>query len=652
MQDVIAFVKGDIVEAKLEWGLNGPLIHALGETFETGVQYRPKYAIGPLNSKGQDISVELPREFTIELKPNRRYFGYYSIKADGDDNVYPPSTLHWYSHTASIGRLAAFYIQKTDLESKLWLTILDYSTENVLFSHPINYYEGQSYWADEGYEKWLTQRKEDWKEQHGEILKWFNDLLASPPPSWEQLDKLVSGAPVRNLKRGKNMRETLDAIVPDELSEFLRIQLMAFLAWTMNRESEIPQVNFREISNLYSSAPSFSALMKNHLAAVLRSEAPPAYVRLMHIAEAEARKSESYARAFLYKFHTMVTDSVPTATIDLSELDPNNILHQISTLQKRAKRDKTVWLKTLIYYFSNLRLRGNINHWALGLQKLVYLGTAYRWPHKHLAWALELDHNKRFNPRFNVLAVPQRSVPEIRRIMNIQEIDWMNKVINPQLRGSEGQWYVDWNRLMHSIDTRTTLKHLKNEYGPGSVRSAVISKEEARYLDFINVGFSVASVGSPSTYPGFTEVTREEVSEKIDQLRERGIIFNLHLLDVSLVTTDRQQPLQTVMMILEGEPKGILSIIRALMRYVPAATPFLTRKGSRAYVLTRLVRDEPRLTDMAIAAKSMGVKVEFHDIKLYRNCLYSLYDRLWIDEGKWDDDLSGLVSQSMFKTPK
>jgi hypothetical protein len=348
----------------------------------------------------------------------------------------------------------------------------------------------------------------------------------------------------------------------------------------------------------------------------------------------------------------MVTDAVPTTPIDMVELNPNNILHQISSLQKKASKDKSVYLKNMMYYINNLRLRGNINHWALGLQKIVYLGTAYRWPHKHLAWTLELDQNRRFNARFHVLTVPQRSVSELRRIMNVEEIDWMVKVVNPELRNSEGEWYVDWNRLMYSIDTKTSLKRLKNKYGPKSVRSAVISREEASYLDFINAGFSVASVGSAPTYPDFTDVTREEVAEKIDQLRDRGLIFNLHLLDNSLATTHKQQPLQTVMIVLQGDSKGILSIIRALIRYVPAATPFLTRQGSKAYVLVRIIRDEPRLTDMAIAAKSMDVNIEYHDVQSYRSNLFSLYDRLWIDEGKWDDDLSGLISQSMFKTPK
>lgn len=652
MQDVIAYIKGDIVEAELEWGRNGPRIHASGETFEDDIRYRRRHAIGPLSSKGQDFSIELSKEYIIDLKPIRRYISYYSIKADAKENVYPPSTLHWYSHTASMGRLAAFYIQKTDLESKLWLTIIDYKTENILFSHPINFYEGQSYWGDEAFQTWLNQKTEQWKEQHSETLSWFDDLLAAPAPSWEQLAKLVADAPVRNLEMGNDMRGTLDAIVPSDLPEFLRIQLMAFLAWTIKREPGIPQIDFKEISNLYSWAPTFATLMKNHFSAVLRSKTPPPYVRFIYIADAKAKTSEEYARAFLHKFHPMVYDAVPPSITDFSELDPNNILHQISDLHERAKKDNSVWLRLLIYYFNNLRLRGNINHKALGLQQLIYFGTAYRWQHKHVAWAVELEHNRKFNPRFNVLVVPQRSVSELDRIMNIQEIDWTVRAINPELRDSEGQWYVDWNRLMHSIDTKTTLKRLIREYGPKTSRFAVISKEEARYLDFINSGFSVASVGSAPTYPDFTNVSGEEISDTIDQLCERNIVFNLHLLDNSAETTRKQQPLQTILISLRGETEGILSIIRALMRYAPAATPFLTRGGGQAYVLSRLIRDEPRLTDMAMTAKTIGVNVEYHDFKSYRTNLVSLYDRLWIDEGKWDDDLSGLISQSMFKTPK
>jgi len=650
VRDVIVYLEDDIVEGQLAWTRDGPCIHVGTNTYSQNVRYRTQSAIGPFTTNGQAREIELPKEVTVQLEPVARTVRAYIAGSTRKEDVYPPSTKNWHKHYAIIGDPAYYFVQETDWDPKLWLTIIDYYDGHILFSHPVNPYETGGLWVDRAHEEW-AKSQHHLRKRPGELIDWFEELLSSPPPDWNQLARLTRGAPLKGLKIGQDMRETLEPLVPSYLHEFSRMQIMAFLAWVLLRESGPPKDDPIDLIYRYFPAQIFCYLLTKQLAVIISSDAPPTYARWISIAAENARKANNNPEIFLQTFFDLVNSNTPSISTPEGKLDAEHIVEDLESLRKKADYDKEAWLKLMLYASNSIRLRGDVNYEALGLRQLIYIGAAYRWPHQHLAWWAQLEGNRAFNRRFNVLVVPPRAMKEINRIMSVETVEWSARVANLDLRDSEGQWHVDWNRMLYSADTKTTFDRLRMEYGPRKSVPSIISKRDAAFLDRVQSSFHLLDLLIQSNRSTLGDFGKEEIREKLELFRNDNVLYSLQILDNSTLTIHRRKALESILMVLEGEPNGVLSLVRALLRYTPSSSPFVTQNGSKAYVVARIIKNGPKLADLIEVAKSNDVRVEIRDIQSYRSCVTSLLERLWIEEGMWDEDLSGLLSQSSFKPP-
>lgn len=645
LRKVVVSLDDGIHEGQLEWTRERPVIHVNGDEYTENAEYRMEEAINPLSIHGQD-TVELPQTVIVNLKPIRRVIRGYDIDPTDSKEFYPPSTLGWYGHHRRTGRPAIYFVQESNWGTRRWLTIIDYEDLGILFSSPIKYFEAAGLWEVEVIEKWLIEKSTWIQERQKELTIYFEELLSRPAPNWKELSELTRGAPIKNAKIGRDLRETLDSIMPEGLDDWIRLQIMAFLARILCSEPGLPKEDPIDMGYKFLPAYIFSNLMVRHLGNMLTDFPTPQYVRFVWIADEIAKKSGNYDMTFTNKFLNLVLSSTASMKISLAEEHAFEILDKIRELRIKAKTDVDAWLKRMKYAMSGVKVRGDINYKTLDLRRCVYLGRAYRWPHQHLSWFAELEEGKQFNTRFNMMLLPPRALLKVSRLISIETIDWTVRASNPRLLDSSGRWHVAWNRLLNTMNTDTSYAQLKREYGPGRSYADVISENEAKYLDFMNFGFTLSEVESRPEFQHISPIKWNVLRDNIHRFREHSLLYNLHLYDRSSNTIRYSQLLQGMMFILEGDAAGMLSLIRAMLHYTPSATPYLVEGFQRAYVMVRLVRDEEKLATLVDSAKSNGVKLKLFDIKDYENYSRNILHRLWVAEGRWNEDVTGLLSQS------
>lgn len=645
MRKVVVSLDDGIHEGQLEWTIERPVIHVNGDVYTENAEYRMEEAIRPLSIHGQETE-ELPQTVNVKLKPIRRVIRGYDIDPTDSKEFYPPSTLGWYSHHRRTGRPAIYFVQESNWGTRRWLTIIDYEDLSILFSSHIKYFEAAGLWETKMIAKWLIERTAWIQERQKELSVYFKELLSKQAPSWKELSELTRAAPIKNARIGNDLGDTLDSIVPKDLDDWMRLQIMAFLAWTLCSEPSLPKEDPIDLGYKFLPAYIFSNLMVRHLGNTLTDTPTPLYVRFVWIADEIAKKTDNYDTVFINKFLNLVLPSTASMRVSLAEEQAFEILDEIRELREKAKTDVDAWLKRMKYAMSGVKLRGDINYKSLDLRQCVYLGRAYRWPHQHLSWFVELEEGKQFNTRFNMMLFPPRVLMKVSRLIPIETIEWTVRASNPKLLDSSGRWRVAWNRLLSTMNTDTSYAQLKREYGPGQSYADVISENEAKYLDFTSFGFTLSEVESGPEFQHITSIKWNEMRDTISKFRENSLLYNLHLLDSSMHTIRYSQILQGMLFILEGETAGMLSLIRAMLHYTPSATPYVVDGFRRAYIMVRLVRDEEKLATLVDSAKSNDVTLKLFDIKDFENYSRNILQRLWGGEGSWNDDVTGLLSQS------
>lgn len=642
----VRFPNGTIEKGVLTYTRTGPLIRILnGKELESNsLDEAVSFSfIGSGLSKIKNIHINPELEIIFKPKITTRK---YSPTSSSQYEMYPPSSNAWFTHISESGKEALFIIQEIRHSVKLLLTIIDISTFDPLAMYQVNPYEVEILFRDTDfifYKKLFEHKKYDER-------MIIDEFLGKKPPKWSELEIIANEVIIPDLKIKSTMSETLGQFVPQSFPQEIRNQLMAFLSWLM--KAKIPEEDPLDFNYRLQSTPLLRFMIFGHIQCLLEGIQPPQYVRMINLAEKGQLSSgiepvtedteKQLWNNIWFKLQEMFPDSQGVSN-DLAHTlnQTQKIVTSLPVTKQQASRSKKAWVDRFSSIFHSLSIRSHLQNQTIGLQDLVYVGSAHRWPHKHLSWSARLGNPYTKAPHIQVMVMPHSAIERIMRARpNLSSINWSASTLNFGLFNSSiHSWNLRTSMLTKSLEGRRTLKQLENEFEVKSKTATfTITLDEAKVLDLLSVGMYLSGL-ELGRYNAYLPGDLEHLRNMIKSLRDRGILNVQYFYRLS--------GLASLCLIVKGPALHVQSVSRSFLKYTPSATVRLADEGKTSYIMTRVPEDKVYdiLTEIPKRAKESELNITIKRADAYAGYTHDLYSRLLRPDGTWDDDISGLLSQ-------
>jgi hypothetical protein len=596
-------------------------------------------------------ALELSKPLVVRMKPLlmvRRGYENRVVSAIVDD-MYPPSSRGWTSRLISHRYDTQYAAQQIVGAPDYWLTVFNPVTGLIHESHTVKPYELGMLALEQDSERVWSMEAASEPEDKEEVLEQTRKLLGGPAPSWKSIANLTQGVEIPGLHRGKTMRELTEQLVPASFPPQVREEIMAFLAWvTKNR---IPRKDPIDLGNELLPHSLLRRLTMAHIQCSIDGVTPPEYVRIMREADMgqlRTRRKEipetvrgSAWLAAWYEIAEQIpnwVDRVIEYAVTLNS--SSRILTSLPVSKSDARTSVKAWGDRLALLVHGLRLRAQVNTSALGLRNLVYVGTAHRWPHRHLAWTARLGFASEKPPYVHLMVMPPAAVERVRRARpTVVEVDFSARSVNLGLYSTKKkEWTVGSTKILNSMAETRTLQKLKTEFGVRQGVSHHPTLTEAKVLDLVSTQMFLSACEQGS-YSRSVGIDRRKLESTLCSLRDEGVIrlqYSINPLGVDSIFT-----------VAEGPPEQICSLARAFLLHTPSTSVEIGGDGRKCYIASRV----PGRSAHSFAA-SLGETAAEHDINLrcqrvtsYRGYMSTLYQRLLKEDGTWDEDVSDLLSQ-------
>ena len=644
---------GDCVLGQLTWNEMGPHITLeSGELFSSETKdcsYEVTNEI-VVDETGFSKHVPLKKAARIILKPIEATKRPYLARGKQlSDDLYPPASHGWTASMRKKGDEALYVVQNVASSPRYWLTIVNAATSEVHESHAIYKYEASIITlasdADADNEMYLRMSAEESESAMEKAL----EILDGPPPTWEDIASLTTQVRIPGLMIGSTMRETISQLVPTEFPSEIREEIMAFLAWTTGKglPKEDPVRFFNDRESLRQS----SRLYIGHLQCLLDRLQLPPYVRLMKQAASgrlppfgrpptESEEETPWSMAY-----RKISEQYPDWTGRVTKYAMNlnvdgGVAVGLPVSSAAAKRSRRAWGDRLALAAHGLYLTAHIEPQSFGLQHLVYIGAAHRWPHKHLVFSARLGNDLGRPQKLQVMYMPPSAAERVIRARpSVEEIAWSGSSTNLALHDiRRGRWKLSLPKIMRSIGGTRTIRRLKNEFGGWQGKSPCrLNKDEAKVLDLASLGVSLDDLESDRFWQ-FHGITRELFKSTLTKLKK----FNLRL-QYNPMPSD----LASVFILAQGEPKHVCAMTRGFLLQTPTTTARVSRNGESCFLISRVPDDV--LHELAAIlpsrAQEYGIQARCMPITAYQGYLHDFYTRLLMEDGSWDDDVSAMLSQ-------
>jgi hypothetical protein len=606
---------------------------------------------GTILSNTHDVTFQmknpLPRmkqHDRITLKPKLQRVLGYSESPLHQIEIYPPSSDGWVRHVTDSGKKAIYTLHEISHETRLMLIISSYEGDGIHAMHILNAYEAG-----------LLLLHRDWDVYQELFFKTpeipnLQSFLDNAPPTWSFLGKLVEGVTIRNLRLCDSMGETMNQLVSHSYPEEIRIQILAFLSWL--NQAEIPVEDPLEFLRRYTSVDVFRFLVHGHLECLLDNVEPPQYVRLLALAsKGELRLSERPPpeselnnpwHLVKLKLGEIFPDRMKRAVPYAMQLNEANQVHcNLPVSKEEALSSQDSWYSRFALVGQGIMLRGHVYRDILGLKSLVYIGGAHRWPHNHTDFSARLGFDANNPQQIQFMVVPISAVERVTRVLpTIHPIKWETSAVNLDLYDSEKRrWKMNSSLVVKSMERKKTLTQLQREYGGHNNMHQTITHEDAKLLDMVSWGLFLGSLET-EVYSKYYDFKDELIGKHLERLKDDGI------LDLNYTLTMRK--LTSLSFTAEGPSNNILSFARALLKHTPSAAVRISDDETRCFSIVRVPDDMTfkLLTTYPSIAEELGISLKALPVSAYISYKNNLYQRLWLSEGLWDDDVSGLLSQS------
>ena len=637
----------DEVTIKLESG------RVISDRNSGDVQFEPQNMIR-LDSNGQSVRELSTARMRIYLKPVViAHHPYTNHGGQIVEDIFPPSTSGFYGRLLSGKDDSLFFVQKIMNSKQFLLTITDSPPSRIYETLIIQPYEAEALALIEDFRIRLMlfgQSSINKGNTREEVLS----ILDTPAPSWQELANTIEDVSIPNLKMGATMRDIFDQIVPAGFPTEIREELMAFLAYVIR--IKIPNEDPLTYSFRFSSAPTLENLITGHFMHLIDKTKWPSYVKLMIMAARGQLEPPRRAvpepvlsspwNLYIQKCAELTPNWLSIAIDSAMELnDSSKIVLGLPTTKSAASRSRQSWKKRFAEISHGLRMRGHIESAALGLVELVYLGAAYRWPHRHMKFISRLGSKGEVPPYIQVMLMPIAAAERVKRtIPSITRVAWSARTSNLHLFDKAGaEWHMPIQRVVDSVGKRGSLKRLMRQFGSrGPPEAYIMSAEEAKIADLVSEGVNLSFLELPEFY-GHWEPNKRRIRGNLSNLIKRRIMhLSYEVSDPRLVS------LATIM---QGRRETITSIAMEFLRSTPTSYVRIDETGESGIILSRL----PEVSIYEIASQltsrgiDYGLNIRCMRPAAFRSYTSNLYQRLLGDDGTWDDDVSAFLSQARSK---
>ncbi|MFW9845306.1 MAG: hypothetical protein ACFFD6_01045 [Candidatus Thorarchaeota archaeon] len=605
-----------------------------------------------VDSRGRSTAQPLIQRAKIKVKPFLVIRRTYAVGLSQTlEQIWPPSTEGWYGRLTNGIEEAIFTIQQISDDSRYWLTVSDPLTNQIYEFHYIQQYEANALIMQEGSEFDnqinLATGPTDKEAARNEILS----ILDESPPTLTQITRLTTNLVIPDIKIGKTMRETLDKLVPRSFPSDIREEMMAFLAWVIR--DKLPDDDPVDFFTRLLPTPIFRSLVMGHTKCLIEKVTPPPYLRLMIMAEKgkqellriaapESLEKEPWSLAW-YGITERMPDWREQATklaLDLNE--SKKISTGLPITRSRAQRNRSAWINRFIMLSSGLSLRANVMIEALGLRQIAYLGSAYRWPHNHLAWSARLGDVRERPPYLQIMIVPPAAAERIGRILpSVIKIEWAARSLNLNLFiVDEKQSMNLLSKALETLSSSSSLKKLINRYGKWQgLGLHGLEPEEARVIDMMTGNTFLADL-EDERYLKYWSLTKPKLRSVLSRLRDEGI------LQIQYEVANPR--LESLFILGQGPPEKIYSLTQGLLRNTPTSLAMVAEGGGKCIVISK-VPDKlghHLLASLPEKGEENGVAIRCMRPRVFRSYTHNLYQRLLRKRGDWNDDIGGFLSQA------
>ncbi|MHA1577986.1 MAG: hypothetical protein ACTSU3_11555 [Candidatus Thorarchaeota archaeon] len=640
----IYFPSGEVSRGVLTFTIDGPKLALEGESEVLPEDERIHISvIKELSNDNLLFKSGVRFEYNTESAIRK-----YSTKPKLIQEIYPPSTKGWLAHLSESGKDAIYSLQKIIDDDRYLLSIVDLQSGEVLRVHPVQAFEiNMLLMATD----WMIYNEifEGNIEDYEEIP--LQQVLDSFAPPWSDLGPLLDGVNIPDLKRGSTMKETMEQLVPRSFGEDVRLQLMAFLAYTINLQ--VPKddpLNFQKAMNRrFKSAPLLRRLVYGHIQSLLEGIKPPQYVRIMTMADRGLLKTG-------IEPSPTETDPWTVSWHKIMEMFPNNnervakvaqelnqtkeIITKLPISKEDAKKSSIAWNNRFSLIRAGFMMRSHVQEQKLGLSKLVFLGRTNRWPHKHLAWSARLGNPEHNPPYIQVMVMPKNAIAKLDRLgQKTALVRWSAARVNYRLyKPKKDDWRINLTQIMNSFSRSRTLSSLNKEYTLSKNAEIRIPNEaEAKVIDLASFGMDLSSleVGSYDVL----QMSNDSLKKILQSFQEQGII--------NLQYFSYLSGLVSICLEIKGELGKLYSIARGLLKHLPSAKILISEEKGVCYLLGRVPEKSAYeiLTEFPTKAAQHNIELKGYRVTAYVDYLHNLHQRLLTSEGTWDDDISGLLSQ-------
>lgn len=635
---IIKLQKGKILSSKIS---------------DSGLYYEVQTKITLDESKFGKIE-PLKSKYKVQLKPCLSIKHPYTNQGiQFSEDIFPPSTNGFYGRLQAGKDEALYTVQRLKDDPQLMLSICNPQTNQIYETQIIQPYEAEALSMVEDSrirQALFTEAANNRATSREELLS----ILDTPPPSWQELSKLIGDVSVPNLKLGKTMRETLTQIVPSSFPRAIREELMVFLVYVLR--GEIPEDDPLTHSFRFSSMDLVELLLNGHIMHLIDETEWPSYVKLMILAERDQLDlpklavSDSVKKSPWLLFNAKCAEHLPNwldiVIASAKNLNASNkIVLGLPTSKSSAKKSRRAWKQRFAEMSLGLRVYGHVNHSSLGMVELVYLGAAYRWAHRHMKFITRLGGIGESAPHMQTMMVPISVVEQIKRALpSIIDVSWSARTSNLDLFDTKvGQWSVPSEKLIDSLEKKASIKILSKYFGGiHTTERYPLTIEEARVLDLVAEGVNLS----------FLEIPEFLANWGFDARKGRAIISNLvkrKLMKITYEVTDTT--LISLAILAQGENNRVCSLVSSFMKNTPTSYGRLDEEGENAVILTRLPEESVYEIVSQLTTRGLEYDVNIRCLRptTFRRYTSNLYQRLLKDDGTWDDDVSAFLSQARSK---
>ncbi len=637
---------GQIITDKIAYTSKGPQLLGLKDQSNGTVYSAIEFSF--LNS---DSSHYL-REFDgTRIKLDSLTF-YRRINPDipvTQDN-YPPSSNGWIRYFSNTGKQVRIDLQKFVGADRYFLCIVDVDEDKVLRLHSIKSYESN----------YLIMER-DWEYYNRVVIPpdieeiSLDKLLEAKAPSWKDLERLKEGSDFPILERYDTTGETLSQLIPSSFPENIRKELMVFLAWTLR--ASVPQEDpldfLNSINARFKSGPLLKSLVFGHVQCLIQGTPTPQYVRLFNLAErdelgiagktqTEEGEHESWNKAW-FRIHTLFPERNERIIKLTKHLNQSQEIHtHLPITREDALKSKDDWLDRFALIRGGFMMRGYIQDTKIGLEKMVYIGGAHRWPHKHLQYIARLGQPHQKPPYFQIILMPRTAVERLSRVkQNFFNIDWSASRVNFNLYNVDNDsWKYNSSLFKKSFNNEKSRKQLDKEFNiPSTSDMMIIDEQDTRLIDLLVHGFFPQSFEVGLYDDILRQLSNQDIHNRIQEyLKNR-------LMHIQYIPTTSGRV--SICFDIRGPIKKLYSIARASLVHLPSATAMISSKDKICIIMARIPESDVYhlLAEFPPSVDEFGISMKAYRVSAYVGYLHNLYQRLRRLDGTWDDDISGLLDQ-------